>query len=248
MQPPTGGTSHGPRDWRLFTQIAVFMLGTILFTWVAIVAHSLAYFPGDLGISHTVQATRSAWLDTALGAVSWLGFPPQSDLLFGAVVMVLFVFRERWGAMCVAVAAMGSGGVYLLVEHFVGQPRPDADLVRVVGPIQATGFPSGHLATFTAVFGLLAYLGYCRLRPAGTRWLPVGLVLMLLVLMGFARIYAGHHWASDVFAGCLLGALWLAVTIRLYGLRTRWRLQSGRNKSTAKNYPDAVVAVSRMRS
>ena len=179
-------------------------MGTILFTWVAIVAHSLAYFPGDLGISHTVQATRSAWLDATLGAVSWLGFPPQSDVLFGAIVVFLFIFRERWGAICAAMAAVGSGGLYLLVEHVVGQPRPDADLVRVVGPIQATGFPSGHLATFTAVFGLLAYLGYCRLRPSSTRWLPVGLVLILLALMGFARIYAGHHWASDVFAGCLL--------------------------------------------
>ena len=154
-----------------------------------------------------MQATRSAWLDATLGAVSWLGFPPQSDVLFGAIVVFLFVFRERWGGICAAVAAVGSGGLYLLVEHVVGQPRPDADLVRVVGPIQATGFPSGHLATFTAVFGLLAYLGYCRLRPSGARWLPVALVLILLALMGFARIYAGHHWASDVFAGLFTGCL-----------------------------------------
>jgi membrane-associated phospholipid phosphatase len=39
---------------------------------------------------------------------------------------------------------------------------------------------------------------------------------VLLLLMSFARIYAGQHWASDVLAGGLLGALWLAVTIRLY--------------------------------
>ncbi len=41
-------------------------------------------------------------------------------------------------------------------------------------------------------------------------------VVVLLVVMSFARIYSGHHWASDVVAGCLLGALWLAVVIRLY--------------------------------
>jgi membrane-associated phospholipid phosphatase len=242
---PIGSAPHSPGDWRPFTQAALFVLGTILFMWVAIVAHSLAYFPGDLGISHTVQATRSAWLDATLCAVSWLGFPPQSDVLFGAIAVLLFVFRERWEAICAAVAAVGSGGLYLLVEHFVGQPRPDADLVRVVGPIQATGFPSGHLATFTAVCGLLAYFGYCRLRPSATRWLPIGLVLILLPLMGFARIYAGHHWASDVFAGCLLGALWLAVTVRLYGLGSRRLSHSGPNKAAFKKYFGGAVSVSR---
>jgi hypothetical protein len=39
---------------------------------------------------------------------------------------------------------------------------------------------------------------------------------VLVAVMGFARIYAGHHWASDVIAGALLGSLWLAIAIRIY--------------------------------
>src|SRR5439155_14504000 len=140
---------------------------------------------------------HSGWLDTVLGAVSWLGFPPQSDVLFAVIVIALFVLGARWAAVTEALAALGSGGLYLLLEHFVGQPRPADDLVRVVGPIQLTGFPSGHLATFTAVFGFLAYLGYRRLGRSAARWLPVVAVAVLLLVMSFARIYSGHHWASD---------------------------------------------------
>ena len=103
-----------------------------------------------------------------------------------------------------------------MLEHLVGQPRPSADLVRVAGPIQLSGFPSGHVATFTAVFGFLAFLAYRRLRPSPWGWLAVALVAVLLVLMSFARIYAGQHWASDVLGGCLLGVLWLALSIRIY--------------------------------
>ncbi len=195
--------------------IVFFLLGLVILVVMAFAAHSLAYFPGDIAISHVVQAASSDWLDRALGAVSWLGFPPQSDVLFGVIVVLLFISGARWAAVSAALAALGSGGLYLLLEHLVGQPRPTGDLVRIMGPIQMTGFPSGHLATFTAVFGFLAYLGYRRLQRTAFRWLPAVGVVILIVVMGFARIYSGHHWASDVVAGCLLGGLWLVVVIRL---------------------------------
>jgi undecaprenyl-diphosphatase len=187
---------------------------------MAIEAHSLAYFPGDVTISHVVQAPSSNWLDEVLGDVSWFGFPPQSNILFGAIVALLFVLGARWAALTEAIAAIGSGGVYLLLEQVVAQPRPSADLVRVVGPIDRTGFPSGHLATFVAVFGFLAFVCYRRLAPSRRRFLPIVLVTVLLAVLALARIYSGHHWASDVAAGALLGALWLAVAIRLYAWRS----------------------------
>jgi len=200
----------------LLVQAGLFMVGSAVLAMMAIAAHSFAYFPGDLAISHAVQALSSNWLDLVFGDVSWFGFPPQSDILFGVIVAFLFVLGARWAAVNEALGAIGSGGMYLLLEHLVRQPRPSADLVRVVGPIQMTGFPSGHLATFVAVFGFLAFLSYRRLGPSNFRFLPIALVTVLLVVMGLARIYAGHHWASDVVAGVLLGGLWLAVAIRIY--------------------------------
>lgn len=197
-------------------QWALFTIGVVVLAAMSIAAHSMAYFPLDVTISHDVQAYHPGWLDTASAGLSWTGFPPQSDVLFGVIVVLLVALRHRWAAATELIAAIGSGGLYLLLQQLVGQPRPSADLVQVAGPIQLSGFPSGHLATFTAVFGFLAYLGYRGLSPSATRWVPVGLVVLLLTLMSFARIYAGQHWVSDVFGGCLLGALWLAATIRIY--------------------------------
>jgi hypothetical protein len=109
--------------------IIFFLLGVLVLAVMAFAAHSLAYFPGDVAISHVVQSSNSDWLDTALTAISWLGFPPQSDVLFGVIVVVLFVCGARWAAVTEALAAIGSGGLYLLLEHFVGQPRPTGDLL-----------------------------------------------------------------------------------------------------------------------
>jgi undecaprenyl-diphosphatase len=208
-----GGLDEG------FAPAVFFTFGALALVIMAIAAHGLAYFPGDVAISHAVQAYQSDWLDAVLGAISWAGFPPQSNVIFGAIVILLFVSGARWAAVTEAIAAVGSGGLYLLLQQVVGQPRPSDDLIRVAGPLQMSGFPSGHLATFTAVFGFLAYLGYRRLSPSKWRWLPVVAVGGLLGLMSFARIYAGQHWPSDVLAGGLLGGLWLVVVIQLY----RWR-------------------------
>ncbi len=211
-----GADGGAPRHSAEFVQLALFALGTIVLAAMSFAAHNLAYFPFDVTISHGAQAYHPGWLDTATVALSWTGFPPQSDVLFGVIVVLLVVLGHRWAAAMEVVAAIGSGGLYLLLQQLVGQPRPSADLVQVAGPIQLSGFPSGHLATFAAVFGFLAFLAYRGLSPSAMRWLPVGLVAVLLALMSFARVYAGQHWASDVLGGCLLGVLWLAVIIRMY--------------------------------
>src|SRR5690242_7209566 len=100
---------------------------------MAFAAHTLAYFPSDVFISHAVQANHSDSLDSIFTDVSWFGFPPQSDMLFALVVVILFAVRARRAAAIAALSAIGSGAWYLLLEHVVQQPRPSADLVRVVG-------------------------------------------------------------------------------------------------------------------
>jgi membrane-associated phospholipid phosphatase len=183
---------------------------------LAVAACNLAYFPGDVVISHAVQAYLSDWLDRVTTAVSWTGFPPQSWLIFGAVIVALAVLGYRWAAVVAALAALGSGELYFLLQQLVGRPRPGADLVHVAGALPMSGFPSGHVTTFTAVLGFAAFVAYRRLSPSATRWAPVTVVAVLIALMCFARIYSGQHWPSDVLAGLLLGGLCLSVLVRVY--------------------------------
>ena len=52
--------------------------------------------------------------------------------------------------------------------------------------------------------------------------------------MSVARIYTGQHWASDALAGCLLGGLWVAATIRIY---TWGEARLTRSRPTASSAP-----------
>lgn len=90
----------------------------------------------------------------------------------------------------------------------------------IAGGIAAPGlhsFPSGHVALMMAVYGLLACLWFRASRSAAERVLIVLLFAALLGITGWARVRLGSHWPSDILAGYLAGAAWLATVA--YALR-----------------------------
>jgi membrane-associated phospholipid phosphatase len=199
------------------------------FVALALLARGGALLPVDIAISRAIQAYHPAWLDQLTGAISWTGYVPQVDIVVALIAVLLFLAGLRRAALGTLVAGAGGGALYLAVQQLVAEPRPNPDLVRVIGGAQLSAFPSGHIATYTAVLGFLVYLAHDHAWPRRARCLPAVVGAGLVVAMAFSRVYAGHHWASDVVGGFLLGAAWLVVPIRLYqavGRREAARLAS----------------------
>lgn len=74
-------------------------------------------------------------------------------------------------------------------------------------------FPSGHSIQVVAIFGLLAYFWIAASRSR-IEWLLAALCVVAIdLLVGVARVRMGVHWPSDIAAGTLLGAAWLAVLV-----------------------------------
>jgi undecaprenyl-diphosphatase len=105
-----------------------------------------------------------------------------------------------------------------LVKLVVYRPRPSADLVHVFAQLPSSGFPSGHVLSWTAFCGFLVFLCYTLLKPSLGRTVGLTALFMVIALMGLSRIYMGQHWFSDVMGAYLFGSLWLALTIKVY----RW--------------------------
>ena len=127
-------------------------------------------------------------------------------------------------ALVAAGCVTAAFSLYLLALAVVDQPRPSPDLVRVVGNLSTSAFPSGHETTFTSVLGFLGYLG-SRRGPL-SRGLSVLGVAACLAVMAWARLYQGQHWLSELLGGFCLGCCWLATTILIYR-----RLRSSRRGS-----------------
>jgi membrane-associated phospholipid phosphatase len=122
----------------------------------------------------------------------------------------LWVRRQRWYSLKVPVIAIGSITLNEVLKYIFDRPRP-----VIPHLVEATGlsFPSGHAMVSASFYGLLIYLVWINVKPLGLRLLFSSLLLVLILLIGFSRVYLRVHYASDVLAGLAGGFLWLIVAV-----------------------------------
>jgi undecaprenyl-diphosphatase len=146
-------------------------------------------------------------------SATWLGSTPVLVVVALAAAAWLVWRGRRTDSLLVVVGTAGALAIWPLLKVIIGRPRPAVDDHLVT--VDSWSFPSGHSLNAMAVLGLLTVLAM-RERPGRLRRVVLATVGALMVLMvGYSRVYLGVHWPSDVLAGWLIGALWLAVCFTL---------------------------------
>ncbi len=166
-----------------------------------------------INIPLALQQINFAAFVSLMQAVSWLGNEPQIFLLITAFVLALLFLNLRREAFFLAVNGIGVYILGTLIKLIVQRPRPPSSLLH------DWSFPSGHVLSFVACFGFLAYLAYTFLPRSLRRTILLSFLVGLIILVGVSRIYLGDHWASDVFGSYLLGVVWLLFMIGFYNQR-----------------------------
>jgi membrane-associated phospholipid phosphatase len=127
-------------------------------------------------------------------------------LLLPGTLLLFVVFRQAraqwwlWSAVLLLAPVLETA-----LKHLVARPRPE-DV--------SLSFPSGHSTAAAAFFGAVMFLAGA-LPPRACAWARI-LAVVMIVLVGMARVILRAHWPSDVLAGIALGlalaaaAGWLA--------------------------------------
>lgn len=176
----------------------------------------------DSPVTAWLSERRVGWLTTAMRAVSQLGALPVATGLTALLAALLWRW-SRTAAPALLLCAAGGGAALLAlgVKLLVARPRPTADALAQVAATSA--FPSGRVTVATAMGGALAAV-VARAAPTwGARVTAWAVALALTLLIGFADLYLGRHWLSDVLGGGSLGAAWLAVVLTADHERRRAR-------------------------
>jgi membrane-associated phospholipid phosphatase len=173
-------------------------------------------FTVDLQITRAIQLIKFAPFAVLMTLASWPGFNPQSFIITGLIVLLIFGIGLHWEAVMALVASILSTGINILVKDLIMRPRPGSGQVNVITTLTSYSFPSGHVMFYVGFFGFIGFLAYSLLKPSLKRSLLLGTVSVLVILVGFSRIYLGEHWASDVLGSYLLGSLTLVAIIQIY--------------------------------
>jgi membrane protein DedA with SNARE-associated domain/membrane-associated phospholipid phosphatase len=162
----------------------------------------------DQSLNNLFSEVRNAPGDELFIRITMLG---DNTVTFGTtVVMVLWLMWQRaWRAAGVTAAAVAIAKIIAIIASIrFGMHAPLSTDALV--DFQQYRFPNSHTLMVGTVFGVLATL--CS-RGLG-RWsnaLVVASCGIVVIAVGFSRLYLGVNWLTDVSAGLL--AAFIVVTI-----------------------------------
>jgi undecaprenyl-diphosphatase len=130
------------------------------------------------------------------------------------LVYFLFIRRQTWFSIRVAAVALSSLVLMLLLKNLFRRKRPLAPLLSAA---RGLSFPSGHAIMSVTFYGLLIYIISYTMSPPWLGGSLAGILVVLILLIGFSRVYLRVHYASDVLAGFIIGMLWLFISLEVIG-------------------------------
>jgi undecaprenyl-diphosphatase len=165
----------------------------------------------------------------------WIGGPMRLATALGYYYVVVpllavavFLFYRRGWRLSAALLAVSTGGSIVLTTVLKGVfQRARPELFDSGYQASFYSFPSGHATVAVGFYGMLTVILAYRLQGFA-RWVVAACGVLVVLLIGFSRLYLGVHYPTDILAGYLSALLWLvcvggvyALWLSVRGLRTR---------------------------
>ena len=183
---------------------AIAVVSMWLFIWLADEVMDSAAQTFDAQIVHYLHVHASPILRRIMSIISQIASGP-GHLALIACAALYFQWQRRFLPSGLTMIVAGTGGAVLneALKRLFHRVRPEPAYYHL-----GYSFPSGHAMSAVIVYGLLAYL---LAREVQSRWRILVWVaaIMMILLVGFSRVYLGVHYPTDVIGGYLAGACWL---------------------------------------
>lgn len=152
-----------------------------------------------------VEKMRNPILTDILKIITNLG---SAFVLITITILSLIILKNKKIGLCITLNLALSTLLNVLLKNIIQRPRPEGYRL-----IEETGFsfPSGHSMVNTAFYGLLIYLIIKNVKNKKLKYALSILISILILAIGFSRIYLGVHYTSDVLAGFLISVAYLIV-------------------------------------
>jgi len=177
--------------------------------WVLYITFGDGPMPGDLAafsVVESILSIRRADSVTAMGG----------SVMLVPVVVVTALLAARHDrperALSIVVTFVVGKAFTKVGWTFWERARPDGIADSILVPPIPT-FPSGHSLQAVVVWGLLGAWWFAAARSPLERSLAAIGSVAIIVVAGLTRIRLNAHWASDVWAAWVFGAIWVGIAV-----------------------------------
>ena len=171
-------------------------------------------------------ALQHRWFVVAMETLStvgrWWVYLPVCAVVAGWLLWR----RQIRLAVFVAVTVGISPAINDLVKAVVHRTRPV--LADPVAHENGASFPSGHAQAAVVGYAVLL-LVFLPILHGALRRVAIGVAVVMVLGIGLSRVALGVHYVSDVLAGYVLGAAWVAAMIASFDV---WRRKDGSAAAT----------------
>jgi len=129
------------------------------------------------------------------------------------VLLVIFKYKQKFIALFIALSFAFVAVVNFLIKNLVKRARPDQFMLYKEF---SYSFPSWHAMLTMFVFGILIYFTYKCIKSKVLKITLISVFCLIILLIGFARVYLGVHYLSDVLAALILGFAFVLVFVLLF--------------------------------
>ncbi len=136
-------------------------------------------------------------------------------VVIGLAAIVLIVLHKKHAKQYIVpllLAILGSSTAAAILKIVLQRHRP----MNSVSLESSFSFPSGHATIAMAFYGFLAWFLLKKQKKQFVRGFILILALVLIMLIGFSRLYLGVHYLSDILGGYLLGLIFLGFCVYKY--------------------------------
>ena len=192
--------------------VLVFSFGYVLILFGGIIEDFLSK-DSIIYVDHIIANLMFQWRTHGLiDFFTWITYLGRGPVVVAVVLVIaiLFLLYRRYDDLIAFFVSLSGSLTFLWLGKLAfHRPRPDIALY-----LESTySFPSGHATIAVSLYG---FLGYLLIHYGSTLRAKLNIFFattMLILGIGFSRIYLGEHYLSDVYAGFLLGTLWVIIGV-----------------------------------
>jgi len=208
--------------WHLVIGLLIFASTTLILAEIAEdIINSEPLTIADAKLSIWLHTHASPQLTTAFLVITAFGSTVPVSCIAVAVGLYLLWRRQTYWLAAVWLSVFGGMLLNKLLKYVFHRPRPHFD--DPILALTSYSFPSGHTMAATVLYGVLAALLVTKVKRWPLRILIILIAFLVIVLVGFSRMYLGAHYLSDVLGAFAEGLAWLSLC--LTAVYSVWRHQ-----------------------